>query len=97
MGVSAASRAFSLLQHDVIEREPLVAEIDPRICRGCERCIEVCSFQAIKMVKNDGGFQHAEIDKFVCTGYGVCATVCICGAAQVKHLTDKEINSLMSM
>ena len=90
-GVSAAARAFSLIQKETIEREPIVAEIDPLICRGCERCLEACSFQAIKMVDENDGFQHAEIDEFVCKGCGMCATVCICGAAQVKHLTDQQI------
>ncbi|MBC8183178.1 CoB--CoM heterodisulfide reductase iron-sulfur subunit A family protein [candidate division KSB1 bacterium] len=96
-GVSAAARAFSLIQKETIEREPIIAEIDPQICRGCERCVEVCLFQAIKMVKDDGGFQHAKIDEFVCKGCGMCATVCICGAAQVKHLTDEQVNSMVSV
>jgi heterodisulfide reductase subunit A2 len=96
-GVSAAARAFALIQKETIEREPIVAEIDPLICRGCERCVEVCSFQAINMVKDDGNFLHAEIDEFVCKGCGMCATVCICGAAQVKHLTDEQVNSLLSI
>ena len=93
-GVSAAARVFSLIQKETIEREPIVAEIDSLICRGCERCVEVCSFQAIRMVKDNGGFQHAEIDEFVCKGCGMCATVCICGAAQVKHLTDEQVSAL---
>jgi len=96
-GVSAAARAFSLIQKETIEREPIIAEIDPLVCRGCERCVDVCSFQAIKMVKDETGFLHAEIDEFVCKGCGMCATVCICGAAQVKHLTDEQVNSMVSV
>jgi heterodisulfide reductase subunit A len=95
-GVSAASRAFSLLQQEFIERQPIVAEIDPGFCRGCERCLAVCSFQAIKIMQEDGGLQHAEIDKFVCKGCGMCATVCICGAVQVKHLINSQLKCFLN-
>jgi len=93
-GYSAAARAYSLIQKEVIEREPIIAEIDPDICRGCGKCIEECPFQAIAMIDEGDGFQHAEINEFLCKGCGMCAVVCICGAAQVKHLTDRQLDMM---
>jgi len=73
----------------------MVAEIDPEICRGCGRCIEECPFQAIAMIEEGDGFKHAEINEFSCKGCGMCAVVCICGAAQVKHLTDGQLEAMI--
>lgn len=93
-GYSAAARAQALIQKEIIEREPIVSEIDPEICRGCGRCIEECPFQAIAMIDEGDGFRHAEINEFLCKGCGMCAVVCICGAAQVKHLTDGQLEAM---
>jgi heterodisulfide reductase subunit A len=94
-GYSAAARAHSLIQKEIIEREPIVSEIDPEICRGCGRCIEECPFQVIAMIEEGSGFKHAEINEFLCKGCGMCAVVCICGAAQVKHLTDRQLGVMV--
>jgi heterodisulfide reductase subunit A len=96
-GYSAAARAYSLVQQEIIERQPIVSEIDPQICRGCGRCIEECPFQAIAMIEEDGSFKHAAINEFLCKGCGMCAVVCICGAAQVKHLTDRQLEAMVSV
>ena len=92
-GYSAAARAYSIIQQDVIEREPVIAEIDADVCRGCNRCVEECPFQAITMVEEGNGFKHAEINEFVCKGCGMCAVVCICGAASVVHLPDEQLDT----
>lgn len=92
---SAAARAYSLIQKEIIEREPVIAEIDPQVCRGCERCIEECPFQAIRMVEEENGFKYAEINEFLCKGCGMCSVVCICGAASVKHLSDEQMDALV--
>ncbi len=95
-GYSAAARAYALIQKEIIEREPIVAGIDPAICRGCGRCVEECPFQAIAMINESDSFQHAEINEFLCKGCGMCAVVCICGAAQVKHLTDGQMEAMVN-
>ena len=94
-GYSAAARAYSLVQQEIIERQPVISEIDPQVCRGCGRCVEECPFQAIAMIEEDGGFKHAEINEFLCKGCGMCSVVCICGAASVKHLTDEELDVMI--
>ncbi|MFZ5519111.1 MAG: CoB--CoM heterodisulfide reductase iron-sulfur subunit A family protein [Candidatus Zhuqueibacterota bacterium] len=90
-GYSAAARAFTLVRQQVVEREPVIARIDEKTCRGCERCVQECPFQAITLVSDGDGFQHAVIDEFICKGCGMCAVVCICGAATVLHLSDAQL------
>jgi NAD-dependent dihydropyrimidine dehydrogenase PreA subunit len=48
-----------------------VIEIDDQKCKGCNRCTEVCSFGAAKVV--DG---KAEINWESCHGCGVCTSKC---------------------
>ena len=91
-GYSAAARAYSLVQQEIVERQPVISAIDPQVCRGCGRCVEECPFQAIAMIDDGDGFKHAEINEFLCKGCGMCAVVCICGAASVKHLTEEELD-----
>jgi len=48
------------------------AVIDPSVCRGCGRCLEVCRFGAIS--KGEG---HAfVVDPLACEGCHYCATIC---------------------
>ncbi|MBD3221565.1 (4Fe-4S)-binding protein [bacterium] len=47
------------------------AVIDPESCNGCDRCGEVCQFDAVRLV--DGA--HV-IDPIACEGCGYCARVC---------------------
>lgn len=44
---------------------------------GCDRCIEVCSTEAIRA---DG--DHIRVEPHLCMGCGACATVCPSGAMQ---------------
>lgn len=94
-GYSAAARAHSLLEQKTIEREPVVAEIDPATCRGCGRCVEECPFQAISLIDDEGNFKHATINDFICKGCGMCSVVCICGAVSVKHLSDMQLDVMV--
>jgi len=94
-GYSAAARAYSIIEKEIIEREPVIAAIDPNVCRGCGKCIEECPFQAITMIEEDNGFKHAKINEFICKGCGMCSVVCICGAASVKHLSDEQLGAMV--
>ncbi len=44
-----------------------VAELDPGRCAGCNRCGEVCRFDAI---------DHGQVDELSCEGCGACVYVC---------------------
>ena len=50
---------------------PPVAEVVKEKCIGCERCPDICFFDAIKMVDN-----FAVINKDNCTGCGLCFESC---------------------
>ncbi|KXA92837.1 hypothetical protein AKJ66_03410 [candidate division MSBL1 archaeon SCGC-AAA259E22] len=56
---------------ELAELEPLHAEVDRETCTGCERCIEVCPFEAMELT--DG---KAESDPERCDGCRLCVAWC---------------------
>lgn len=45
-------------------------------CTGCGVCVQVCSDQAISMIKNENGFYQSKIDAARCVQCGQCRIVC---------------------
>ncbi|MBR5647126.1 MAG: indolepyruvate ferredoxin oxidoreductase subunit alpha [Treponema sp.] len=56
--------------------------IDTEKCIGCKKCINElgCPSLSISLTENSKGKKLVEIDKSLCTGCGLCACVCPCGA-----------------
>ena len=62
--------------------------IDPKLCKGCGKCVKGCGFGALKMVARDGGsgapeprpkarvVQIAEVDASACKACGACVKAC---------------------
>lgn len=64
--------------------QPVVAMVDPYLCRGCGRCVEVCPHQAISQVKGESGIEVALVDPCRCRGCGNCGSLCPSGAIKIK-------------
>lgn len=90
-----AARAATILSKDYVEAEGIVAAVDEVRCRECEKCIEVCEFNAIEMKKNEAGALVARINPIVCKGCGVCSVVCHSGAITPMHYTNDQIVSML--
>ena len=91
-GYAAASRACTVLSHDTIEVEGATSslpEYNKNLCTGCEVCIKVCPFHAIKKNEND----EIEIIQALCKGCGVCGATCTNHAIVIRHFTDDQILS----
>jgi heterodisulfide reductase subunit A len=50
----AAARAATILSKEGIRSSGVVARVDEYLCRGCERCVEVCEYGAIEFVELEG-------------------------------------------
>jgi MinD superfamily P-loop ATPase len=74
-----------LLKPQVQRREPFfaskVARIDPGQCDGCQKCRDVCRFEAIKDLK---------VDPIACEGCGVCFYICPRQAISLKEVQSGE-------
>ena len=91
---AAAQRAVTLLGRGQLQASPIVAEVNPRWCTGCELCIDACPYGArIKdMVKGIVVVREA-----LCQGCGACAAVCPSGATKLRQFTDKQVFSMIDV
>jgi heterodisulfide reductase subunit A len=89
-GYAAASRASTILSHETIEVEGATSSLpqyNKNLCSGCEVCIKVCPFHAIKKNEND----EIEIIEALCKGCGVCGATCTNHALVIRHFKDDQI------
>lgn len=71
----AAERALTYAEMEEFPKEK--AEVDEDLCTLCERCVETCFYNALRM--EDGGLVVEE-----CRGCGICTCVCPEGAISLK-------------
>ena len=91
-GYAAAARASTIISHDTIEVEgatSFLPEYNKSLCSGCEVCITVCPYKAIRKNEDD----EIEITQVLCKGCGVCGATCTNHAIIIRHFTDEQILS----
>lgn len=87
---AAASKAAALVSKGFIELDPFIAEVNEELCTGCQTCLTVCPFDAIK---RDDEKSVAVINSALCTGCGTCAATCPSNAIQQYGFNDDEVIS----
>jgi heterodisulfide reductase subunit A len=88
----AASRALTLLSHDVVTVSGSVCEVKDNDCVSCGACISACAYGAIEFRETDQG-RKAWVNPVLCKGDGLCNAVCPTGAVYLKHFTDEDLMS----
>ena len=94
--LSASAKAHSLLSKGEIELEPIVAKINENICEWCDKCAEVCDYDAIVKTEYKGKMV-ATVNQVVCKGGGMCVSVCPVDAIDLAGYTNNEIESMIDM
>lgn len=84
---ASASKAMILLSHNTMKQDLLIAEVNEKLCMGCQRCEKLCHYEAIKV--NEEGI--ARVIELKCKGCGVCVTSCPARAIDVKYYRDSQI------
>jgi len=87
-GQAAASAAIALTQKGKIELEGNTAYVDEELCSGCEICVALCPYQAIKF---DPAKKVSVINDALCKGCGSCAAACPSKAVIARHFTNQQI------
>ncbi|HII40183.1 MAG TPA: CoB--CoM heterodisulfide reductase iron-sulfur subunit A family protein, partial [Thermoplasmata archaeon] len=85
---AAAMSASMFLGSGEMTLNPLVAEVNPSLCRACDRCTDVCEFDAVHV---DPEGLVASVDETACEGCGKCTVVCPTGAITVHQFTKPQI------
>lgn len=69
------------------------AAVDPDLCIGCGRCLEVCRFHAVVITEGPGPDSDAtaRIRDLPCEGCGCCADECPTGAISLRENAAGEL------
>ncbi len=92
---AAAAKASVFLAFDRVKLDPAVATVDEIRCRACGKCVEICQFQAPKLVETGPGVFSARVNASLCKGCGTCASWCPSGAITARHFTDRQVNAMI--
>ena len=87
-GLGAAARAATLLSKGKMYTSGIVAEINAATCVGCQGCMEVCPYQAIDYLEDQG---ICRVNQVLCKGCGACSATCPSASAQLKGFTTDQI------
>ncbi len=88
----AASRALTLLSHEMVTVSGSVCEVTENDCVSCGACITACAYGAIEFRETDQG-RKAWVNPVLCKGDGLCCAKCPTNAIFLKHFTDDELLS----
>jgi heterodisulfide reductase subunit A len=89
---AAAAEALALMSQGTYEIEASTAEIDSRICSGCQVCAMVCPYSAISCDEEKG---TCEVNQALCKGCGACVGGCPSDAVELNHYTNEQIVAQM--
>jgi len=92
--LSASAKAHSLISSGEIALEPIIAKIDKNACEWCDKCYEVCDYDAIIKTEYNGK-TVATVNEAVCKGGGMCMPVCPVDAIDMDGYTNQEIESMI--
>lgn len=95
---AAAAKACGLLSKSEMLTEPIVSEVNERMCAGCGACIAICPYKAIELktlAERLSGKtverQVASVNSGLCQGCGACTVACRSASINLKHFTDEQI------
>jgi heterodisulfide reductase subunit A2 len=95
---AAAARILATIAYGSVQVEVTTANVNEKLCCGCQTCIKVCPYAAISFNEIK---KSSEVNEVLCKGCGTCGSACPAGAINSKHFTDRqimsEIEGIMSM
>jgi heterodisulfide reductase subunit A len=84
----AAAKSLALATRGKVAVSPTISAIDPEICVGCQMCIGLCPYGAIRFNPRKG---VSEINPALCKGCGSCSAFCPSGAAGSRHFKSRQV------
>ncbi len=87
---AAAARILATIAYGSVQIEVTTANINEKLCCGCQTCIKVCPYSAISYNEIK---KSSEVNEVLCKGCGTCGSACPAGAINSKHFTDRQIMS----
>ncbi len=94
-GAALAARVATATAEAFLKDHELSPKVDPERCRGCERCVEICPFDAIRMVPSHNGIYTAEIVRHNCVGCGGCVGRCPVTAMDIPYFSNQLLTEIL--
>jgi heterodisulfide reductase subunit A2 len=89
---AAVGRAVTVLANKQIALDAIKSQVDPEKCDGCALCLDVCPYQAISLIGNNGR-QRVEISTAKCKGCGLCAATCPKEGVNVAGFSSQQLSA----
>jgi heterodisulfide reductase subunit A len=93
-GLAAVSKSAALLMKGYADMEPLIATVNTDACSWCDKCQEVCPYDAIERVICNGK-EVANVIPALCKGGGTCVPVCPADAIELEGYTDAQVTAMI--
>lgn len=87
---AAASRACTIISHDIYEAEAVISQVDEDLCSGCGLCVSMCPYGAPEIIEKNGG-RVSRVNTALCKGCGSCVAVCPSGAMQQLGFKSNQL------
>ena len=95
-GAALAAHVATTAAEAFLKDHELSPRVDPERCRGCGRCVEICPFDAVKLVPNDRGFYTAEVLRYNCVGCGGCVSRCPVTAMDMPYFSNRLLEEIVA-
>jgi len=99
LGRAAAVEALESVCVRTDPFEPVVASVDPELCRGCGKCADICPEGAACLEEITRGVASSWIEHGLCAGCGNCIAECPTGAITIPGFEqayfEKVINEFL--
>lgn len=96
---AAAAEAAVILNHDHVQRDPFVAQVDLQRCQGCGRCVAECEYSGalqLATTEVDGKtVERAQVNPGLCEGCGACVAVCPHRAIELSGWTLDQYEAMV--
>ncbi|HUH66488.1 MAG TPA: FAD-dependent oxidoreductase [Syntrophales bacterium] len=95
-GAALAAHVATTAAEAFLKDHELSPRVDRKRCRGCGRCVEICPFDAVRLVANDRGFYTAEVLRYNCVGCGGCVGRCPVTAMDMPYFTNRLLEEIVA-
>ncbi|UCG92055.1 MAG: CoB--CoM heterodisulfide reductase iron-sulfur subunit A family protein [candidate division WOR-3 bacterium] len=93
---AAAARAATILANKKYYAEATVSFVNEDLCVGCGLCSNLCPYEAIEIVTEDGK-RRSKVNEALCKGCGTCVAACPSGAMDQYGFTKRQIMHMVEV
>jgi NADPH-dependent glutamate synthase beta subunit-like oxidoreductase/coenzyme F420-reducing hydrogenase delta subunit/Pyruvate/2-oxoacid:ferredoxin oxidoreductase delta subunit len=96
LGNALAMRVFVERGSGFLQETGWAPSVDAFWCRGCGTCVEVCPFDACKLVEREGTIKVSVVDPLMCRGCELCVLHCPTGAMRSAYFDGGNVDRMLS-